>query len=149
LKEEEQDKIWKRISKGGPIPRRTGRLTVGRKKSSNSNSIHFCTRHGLHCKLQTRSLVREDALHEEQQVIFKRKKKIKSGRGPQRGARYKDGPDRSTDRRPQDEPTNECYSFSCGGRLVHLHRSPASRKVRRKGNPVPGGITGPLCSWGI
>jgi hypothetical protein len=26
---------------------------------------------------------------------------------------------------------------------------PASRKRRQKGNPVPGGITGPLCSWGI
>jgi hypothetical protein len=37
-KEEEQDKIWSRIPKGGPIPRRTGRLTVGRKKNSNSSS---------------------------------------------------------------------------------------------------------------
>jgi hypothetical protein len=27
-------------------------------------------------------------------------------------------------------------------------RSSASRR-RRKGNPVPGGITGPLCSWKI
>jgi hypothetical protein len=35
------------------------------------------------------------------------------------------------------------------GRLKYLHRSPASRKRRRKGNPVPGGITGPPCSWGI
>jgi hypothetical protein len=35
--EEMQDKIWSRIPKGGPIPRRTGRLTVGRKKNSNSN----------------------------------------------------------------------------------------------------------------
>jgi hypothetical protein len=35
-KEEDQDKIWSRIPKGGPIPRRTGRLTVGRKKNSNS-----------------------------------------------------------------------------------------------------------------
>jgi hypothetical protein len=35
--EEEQDKIFPRIPKGGPIPRRTGRLTVGRKKNSNSN----------------------------------------------------------------------------------------------------------------
>jgi hypothetical protein len=35
--EEEQDKIWSRIPKGGPIPRLTGRLTVGRKKNSNSN----------------------------------------------------------------------------------------------------------------
>jgi hypothetical protein len=35
-KEEEQDKIWSSILKGGPIPRRTGRLTVGRKKNSNS-----------------------------------------------------------------------------------------------------------------
>jgi hypothetical protein len=33
---EEQDKIWSRVPKGGPIPRRTGRLPVGRKKNSNS-----------------------------------------------------------------------------------------------------------------
>jgi hypothetical protein len=31
----------------------------------------------------------------------------------------------------------------------HLHRRRASRKRRRKGNPVPGGITGPPCSWGF
>jgi hypothetical protein len=36
-KEEEQDKIWSRIPKRGPIPRLTGRLTVGRKKNSNSS----------------------------------------------------------------------------------------------------------------
>jgi hypothetical protein len=36
-----------------------------------------------------------------------------------------------------------------GGELEYHHRSPASRKRRRKGNPVPGGITGPPCSWGI
>jgi hypothetical protein len=33
--------------------------------------------------------------------------------------------------------------------VEYLHRSPASGKRRRKGNPVPGGITGPPCSWGI
>jgi hypothetical protein len=27
--------------------------------------------------------------------------------------------------------------------------SPASRRRRRKGNPVAGAITGPPCSWGI
>jgi hypothetical protein len=37
----------------------------------------------------------------------------------------------------------------CGGGLEYLHRSPASRKRRQKGNPVPGGITGPPCSWGL
>jgi hypothetical protein len=37
----------------------------------------------------------------------------------------------------------------CGGGLEYLDRSPASRKRRRKGNPVLGGITGPSCSWGI
>jgi hypothetical protein len=36
----------------------------------------------------------------------------------------------------------------CGGRLKYLYRSPASRKGRRKGNLMPGGITGPPCSWG-
>jgi hypothetical protein len=34
---EEQNKLWSRVPKGGPIPRLTGRLTVGRKKNSNSN----------------------------------------------------------------------------------------------------------------
>jgi hypothetical protein len=37
---EEQDKIWSRVPKGGPIPRLTGRLTVGRKtNTSNSSSV--------------------------------------------------------------------------------------------------------------
>jgi hypothetical protein len=34
---EEKNKLWSRVPKGGPIPRLTGRLTVGRKKNSNSN----------------------------------------------------------------------------------------------------------------
>jgi hypothetical protein len=33
----------------------------------------------------------------------------------------------------------------CGGGLEHLNRSPASRRKRREGNPMPG----PLCHWGI
>jgi hypothetical protein len=36
----------------------------------------------------------------------------------------------------------------CGGGVEYLHCNPASRRRRRKGNPVPGGITGPPCSWG-
>jgi hypothetical protein len=40
-------------------------------------------------------------------------------------------------------------SFPLVGRFEYFHRSPASRRRRRKGNPVPGGITGPLCAWGI
>jgi hypothetical protein len=36
----------------------------------------------------------------------------------------------------------------CGGGLEYLHRSPARRKRRRKGNPPSGGITGPHCHWG-
>jgi hypothetical protein len=36
----------------------------------------------------------------------------------------------------------------CGGGLEHLHRSPAISRRRRKGNPVPGGLTGPACHWG-
>jgi hypothetical protein len=36
---EEQDKIWSRVPKGDPIPRLTGRLTVGRKTNSNSSRI--------------------------------------------------------------------------------------------------------------
>jgi hypothetical protein len=35
-----------------------------------------------------------------------------------------------------------------GGGFEYLHHSPASRRRRGKGNPVPGGITGPPCSWG-
>jgi hypothetical protein len=35
----------------------------------------------------------------------------------------------------------------CGGGFSTA--VPASRKRRQKGNPVPGGITGPPCSWGI
>jgi hypothetical protein len=37
----------------------------------------------------------------------------------------------------------------CGGGVEYPHRSSASRRRRRKGNPVPGGITWPPCSWGI
>jgi hypothetical protein len=40
----------------------------------------------------------------------------------------------------------ELSSILCGGGFKYLHRSPASRRKRRKGNPVPGGITGPPCS---
>jgi hypothetical protein len=52
-----------------------------------------------------------------------------------------------------EAPTSEpgmlrCLVAPCGGGLEYLHRSPASRKRRRKGNPVPGGITGSPCSWG-
>jgi hypothetical protein len=36
-----------------------------------------------------------------------------------------------------------------GPGLKYLHRSPASRNRRRKGNPVPGGITGLPWSWMI
>jgi hypothetical protein len=35
------------------------------------------------------------------------------------------------------------------GGFEYLHRSPTSHRRRRKGNPVPGGISGPPCSWGI
>jgi hypothetical protein len=38
--------------------------------------------------------------------------------------------------------------FPCGRGLEYLHRSTASRGRRRKGNPVPGGITAPPCRWG-
>jgi hypothetical protein len=38
--------------------------------------------------------------------------------------------------------------YSAGG-IEYLHRSPASCRRRRKGNSVPGDITGPPCSWGI
>jgi hypothetical protein len=44
---------------------------------------------------------------------------------------------------------DKMVSLQCGGGFEYLHRSPASRRRRRKGNPVSGGITGPACSWGI
>jgi hypothetical protein len=31
----------------------------------------------------------------------------------------------------------------------YLHHSPMSRRRQRKRNPVPEGVTGPPCSWGI
>jgi hypothetical protein len=37
-KKEEQDN-WSRVPKGGPIPRLTGRMTVGCKKNSNSLQV--------------------------------------------------------------------------------------------------------------
>jgi hypothetical protein len=40
-------------------------------------------------------------------------------------------------------------SKGCGGVFEYLHRSPASRWRRRKGNPEPGGITGLSGSWGM
>jgi hypothetical protein len=36
-----------------------------------------------------------------------------------------------------------------GGGLEYLHCSSASRRRRRGGNPMPGGITGPPSRWGI
>jgi hypothetical protein len=39
--------------------------------------------------------------------------------------------------------------IQCGGWFKYLCRSPASRRSRRKGNPVPEGITGLPRSWGI
>jgi hypothetical protein len=41
-----------------------------------------------------------------------------------------------------------CCNSPCGGGLGYLHGSRASRRRRRKGNPVPGVITGPPCHWG-
>jgi hypothetical protein len=41
---------------------------------------------------------------------------------------------------------NSFHVFPCGGELEYLHRSSASRRKRRKGNAVRGGITGP--HWG-
>jgi hypothetical protein len=41
-----------------------------------------------------------------------------------------------------------CLLSTLGGGLEYPHPSCASPKRRRKGNPMPGGITGPPCSWG-
>jgi hypothetical protein len=37
----------------------------------------------------------------------------------------------------------------CGDGFEYLHRNPASRRRRRKRNPVPAVITGSQCYWGI
>jgi hypothetical protein len=34
-----------------------------------------------------------------------------------------------------------------GGGFEYLHCSPAGHRRQQKGNPVPGGLTGPACSW--
>jgi hypothetical protein len=51
-KKEEQDKIWSTVPKGGPIPRRTGRLTVGRKKNSTQLITSFATEFIAHAPSQ-------------------------------------------------------------------------------------------------
>jgi hypothetical protein len=43
----------------------------------------------------------------------------------------------------------EDLAIGIGGGVEYLHRCPASRRRHWKGNPVPGGITWPPCSWGI
>jgi hypothetical protein len=48
-----------------------------------------------------------------------------------------------------EEKIDQNGAIPCGGAVEYLHRSPASRKSRRKGSPVPWGITGPPCSCGI
>jgi hypothetical protein len=59
--------------------------------------VNNLTSEWLHCKLQTRFLVREDALEEKSSNCqSKKKSKIKSGQGSQREARY-------PDTQPQDE----------------------------------------------
>jgi hypothetical protein len=40
-------------------------------------------------------------------------------------------------------------ALQVGGGLEYLHHILASRKRRLKGNTVPGGVTGPPCSWEI
>jgi hypothetical protein len=39
--------------------------------------------------------------------------------------------------------------FPCEGGLENTNRSPSSSKKWQKGNPVPGSISRPPCSWGI
>jgi hypothetical protein len=53
---EEQNNLWSKVPKGGPIPRLTDRLTVGRKKNS-STLKHCCERRIvvlIHCLLRTK-----------------------------------------------------------------------------------------------
>jgi hypothetical protein len=40
------------------------------------------------------------------------------------------------------------FSILCGGGVEYLHCRPASCRRQQKGNPMPGDITGPPCSWG-
>jgi hypothetical protein len=41
MKKEEQDKIWSRVPKGGPIPRRTGQLTVAIRTPTKKKKDNF------------------------------------------------------------------------------------------------------------
>jgi hypothetical protein len=97
-KKEEQHKLWSRVPKGGPIPRLTGRLTVGRKTNSNSrlgesqmrqqNVVWVLRDSGprvtalagprSNCasKLQIYPLVREGTPHQETRNCQYRKKRI-------------------------------------------------------------------------
>jgi hypothetical protein len=46
-------------------------------------------------------------------------------------------------------PAIAAYNWLYGVDVMqYLHRSPASRRRRRNGNSVHGGITGQPCSWG-
>jgi hypothetical protein len=47
----------------------------------------------------------------------------------------------------EDPRPAEVVSTPRGGEFEYLHRSLASRRRRRKGNPVPGVVTGLPCSW--
>jgi hypothetical protein len=62
--------------------------------------------------------------------------------GAQRGAYIR------TESENQEFRYSYMTPYPCEGRLEYLHRIPASRKRRRKGNPVPRGMTGPPCTWG-
>jgi hypothetical protein len=52
-----------------------------------------------------------------------------------------------------DYETSDCRLINetptHGGEFEYLHCSSVSHRRQQKGNPVPGGITGPPCSWGI
>jgi hypothetical protein len=96
---DEPDKIWSRVPKGGPIPRLTGRLTVGRKTNSNSNSrlgslrwdcniwlwvLHDSNQWVIALQITDPSSRQRGRLTWRRKKVIVKQRKLKSYHGPQR-----------------------------------------------------------------
>jgi hypothetical protein len=106
----------------------------------------------LHCKLQTRPLVREGASHQQTLQLSKNDQREKE----KNWSRVPDGclRPRWTGRLTVGRNMTLILTLTlilrdnlCEGGIEYLHRSLASHKRRRRRNPVPGGISGPLWVW--
>jgi hypothetical protein len=103
----------------------------------------------LHCKLQSRPLIRDGALLNKARNYRAKKstptRKLLSG--PPVGPMTTGLADRLTVGR--ELTSTSVGSFPREDELECLHLSPVSRKRRRKGNPMPGGAAVPPGSWGM